>query len=104
MNIKEAEYILNEAVIDYPSVRSYNYISAEEINTAIEKILEELSIERIHIKQLEKEIIEEKTKFEEIIRKKEIEALENKKSKISYIDKLIKYLKKVVKPVFLLEN
>lgn len=94
MNIKEAEYILNEVVIDYPSVRSYNYISAEEINTAIEKVLEEMSKERMQIKQLEKEIKEEKAKFEEIIRKKEIEELENKKSKISYIDKVIKYLKK----------
>lgn len=104
MNIKEAEYILNEVVIDYPSVRSYNYISAEEINTAIEKVLEEMSKERIQIKQLEEEIKEEKAKFEEIIRKKEIEELKNKKSKTSYIDKVIKYLKKVVKPVFLLEN
>lgn len=104
MNIKEAENILNEVVIDYPSVRSYNYISAEEINIAIEKVLEEISKERMQIKQLEKEIKEEKTKFEEIIRKKEMEELENKKSKISCIKKIIKYLKKVVKPVFLLEN
>ena len=41
MTIEEAESILNEVVITEPSINSYTYISAEEINEAINKILEE---------------------------------------------------------------
>lgn len=104
MNIKDAEYILNEVVIDYPSVRSYNYISAEEINTAIEIVLEEISKERRIIKQLEEDVINEKIKIEEIIRENETKDLKNNNYIIKYMNKLIKYIKKVVKPLFLLEN
>ena len=41
MSIEEAEYILSEAVISEPSIKSYTYISAEEINNAISRVLEE---------------------------------------------------------------
>lgn len=106
MSIEEAEYILNEVVIDSPSIRSYSYISAEEINIAIGKVLEEKLKEEIKIRELEKEIIEEKNKFESIIKEKEreIKELKNKKYNVKGINKVIKYIKKVVKPLFLLEN
>lgn len=106
MSIEEAEDILNEAVISEPSIKSYTYISAEEINTAINKILEECMNERIKIKELEVEIAEERNKLEEIIKEKNIEKERNTPQKIKniYIIRIFKYFKKVVKPLFLLEN
>ena len=35
MSIEEATEILNNAVITEPSIKSYTYISAEEINLAL---------------------------------------------------------------------
>lgn len=72
MSIEEAESILNEAVISEPSIKSYTYISAEEINQAIEKLLEERLREQKRIKELENKIIEERNKFENIIKGKEL--------------------------------
>ena len=102
MTIEEAEDVLNEAVIDYPSITSYNYISAEEINTAIEKVLEEKLKEEIMVRTLKEEI----NNYRNIINEKEreIEELKNRKYKNTYIKLLTKYIKKVVKPLFLLEN
>lgn len=71
MSIEEAEFILNEAVISEPSIKSYTYISAEEINQAIDKLLEERVKEQKRIKELENKIIEERNQFENIIRGKE---------------------------------
>ncbi len=106
MSIEEAEDILNEAVISEPSIKSYNYISAEEINTAINRILEECMNERIKIKELEVEIAKERSKLEEIIKEKNIEKERNAPQLIKniYIIRIFKYFKKVVKPLFLLEN
>lgn len=106
MGIEEAEYILNEVVIDHPSIRGYNYISAEEINAAIEKILEEKTKEKIKLRELEEKIIQERNRLKNIIKEKErkIEELKNKKYKSMHIKNVIKYIKKVVKPLFLLEN
>ena len=107
MSIEEAEYILNEAVINQPSINSYTYISAEEINLAIDKILEERVANKNKIKELEKQIIEERIKLE-IIKEKEIEKykypdkVETKNNAI--LKNIIKYVKKTVKPLFLLEN
>ena len=53
MSIEEAKEILNEAVITEPSVKSYNYISADEINLAIEKVINELENKENRIKELE---------------------------------------------------
>ena len=102
MTIEEAEDVLNEAVIDYPSITSYNYISAEEINTAIEKVLEEKLKEEIMVRTLKEEI----NNYRNIINEKEreIEELKIRKYKNIYIKLLTKYIKKVVKPLFLLEN
>ena len=108
MSIEEAEYILNEAVISEPSISSYTYISAEEINQAINIILEERFLEKEKIKELENNYLKEINKLNNIINEKNKE-IENYKSNI-YIKKrtniknIIKYIKKVGKPLFLLEN
>ena len=110
MSIDEAEYILNEAVINEPSISSYTYISAEKINQAIEKILEEKNNNEIKIKQLEENLIHEKNKIEELIKEREREIERKKDSVLTYrnkiisLKKIIKYLKRAVKPVFLLEK
>lgn len=106
MSIEEAEDILNEAVISEPSIKSYTYISAEEINTAINRILEECMNERVKIKELEVEIEQERNKLEKIIKEKNNEKERNTPQIIKniYIIRIFKYFKKVVKPLFLLEN
>ena len=106
MSIEEAEDILNEAVISEPSIKSYTYISAEEINIAINRILEECMNERVKIKELELEIEKERNKLEEIIKEKNNEKEKNAPQIIKniYIIRIFKYFKKVVKPLFLLEN
>ena len=110
MSIEEAEYILNEAVISQPSISSYTYISAEEINTAINTVLESRYIEKEKIKELENNYIKEINRLNNIINEKddEIEKYKNL-SKEKRIIKLkfrniIKYIKKIGKPLFLLEN
>ena len=108
MSIEEAEYILNEAVINEPSINSYTYISADEINLAIDKILEERIKSENKIKELEEQLIEQKNKLEIVIKEKAIE--KNKyPNKIETNDNIlfkniIKYVKKTVKPFFVLEN
>lgn len=52
MSIEEATEILNNAVITEPSIKSYIYISAEEINLAIEKLISELENKEQEIKKL----------------------------------------------------
>jgi predicted transcriptional regulator len=52
MSIEEATEILNNAVITEPSIKSYTYISAEEINSAIEKLISELENKEQEIKKL----------------------------------------------------
>lgn len=107
MSIEEAEYILNEAVISEPSIKSYTYISAEEINNAISKILEEKENEKNKVKELEYEIAINKKTIEELMKQKNIIKIEKNTPTILgniYITKLFNYLKKVVKPLFLLEN
>ncbi len=52
MSIEEATEILNNAVITEPSIKSYIYISAEEINSAIEKLISELENKEQEIKKL----------------------------------------------------
>lgn len=99
MSIEEAEYILNEAVISEPSISSYTYISAEEINQAINVILEERFVEQEKIKELENKYIKEINKLTNIINEKNKE-VENYKSNISQKGKInfkniIKYIKKL---------
>ena len=55
MSIEEATEILNNAVITEPSIKSYTYISAEEINLAIQKLMIELEEKQQEIKKLKKE-------------------------------------------------
>lgn len=100
MSIEEAENILNEAVITEPSISSYTYISADEINEAINKILEEKLKSQNRIKELEHEILEQKNKMEKLMIEKEINPNNypvkihtNRRMKIK---RIIKYLKKVV--------
>ena len=106
MSIEEAENILNEVIITEPSINSYTYISAEEINKAIDKILEQRLKEETKIKELEKEIMREKIKLESIIKEKEreIKNLKNIRHKAKGVIKLMKYIKKLIKPTVLLEN
>jgi len=73
MTLEEAEYILSEVVIEEASVMSYNYISASEINEAINKILENKIKEEKKIKELE-EIV--------LIQRKEIKTILNNKYKV----------------------
>ena len=54
MSIEEATEILNNAVITEPSIKSYTYISAEEINLAIQKLMIELEEKQQEIKKLKK--------------------------------------------------
>ena len=82
MSIEEAENILNEAVITEPSISSYTYISAEEINEAINKILEEKN-------KLEKLIVEKEINVEKY-------PVQTKNNKRINIKRIIKYFKKVV--------
>jgi len=108
MSIEEAEDILNEAVISQPSISSYTYISAEEINRAINIILEERFMEKEKIKELEQNYIKEINRLNNIINEKnsEIETykdIKNKKRKLDFKN-IIKYIKKIGKPLFLLEN
>lgn len=105
MSIEEAEYILNEAVISEPSISSYTYISAEEINKAINAVLEELFTEKEKIRKLENNYIKEINELNNIINEKNYE-IENYKNYIfkSKETNIIKYIKKVGKPLFLLEN
>jgi len=108
MSIEEAEYILTEVVIEHPSINSYTYISAKEINVAINKILEEKLKNENKIKELENQILEEKNKLEKIIEEYKIEKnkypINNFKNKSKYLKNAIKYIKKVVNQMFLLEN
>ena len=108
MSIEEAEYILTEAVIEHPSINSYTYISSEEINIAINKILEEKLKNENKIRELESQIIEEKKKLEKIIIEYKLDKIKKtiniSKNKIKYLRNVIKYIKKVVKPLFLLEK
>lgn len=55
MSIEEATEILNNAVITEPSIKSYIYISAEEINSAIEKLINELENKEQEIKKLKED-------------------------------------------------
>lgn len=55
MSIEEATEILNSAVITEPSIKSYTYISAEEINLAIQRLMIELEKNQQEIKNLKKE-------------------------------------------------
>lgn len=52
MNIEKATEILEDAVITEPSIKSYVYISAEEINDAIDVLLKELQRKEEMIKDL----------------------------------------------------
>lgn len=108
MTIEEAEYILTEAVIEHPSINSYMYISPEEINIAINKILEEKLKNENKIKELENQIIEEKDKLEKLILEYKFKdtkyPINISKNKNKYIRNVIKYIKKMVKPLFLLEK
>lgn len=108
MSIEEAEYILTEAVIEHPSINSYTYISSEEINIAINKILEEKLKNENKIRELESQIIEEKKKLEKIIIEYKLDKIKKtiniSKNKSKYLRNVIKYIKKVVKPLFLLEK
>ena len=100
MSIEEAENILNEAVITEPSISSYTYISAEEINEAIDKMLEENLKSQNRIKELEYKIIEEKNKFEKIIIEKEIQKQNYptcvKTDRKIHFKRIIRYMKKIV--------
>lgn len=106
MRIEEAEFILNETIISEPSVKGYIYISAEEINEAINKMLEDRIREKKKIQELENTIISQRNRYEDIIKEKDIELEKNlsKKNSNIYFEKEFKYIKKVVNPLFLLEN
>lgn len=101
MSIEEAEYILNEVVITEPSINSYTYISTEEINQAIDKLLEKRLKDEKRIKELEKENNELGIEIRKI--ELNIEKNKNEKYKEKHINKVIKYIKKVVKPLFYLK-
>ncbi len=108
MSIEEAEYILTEIVINEPCINGYTYISANEINQAINKILEEKTKKQEIIKKLENNNIKEINRLNNIIKSKEQEIEEykkrnNKKSNMKF-KAIIKYIKKMEKPLFLLEN
>lgn len=79
MSIEEAEFILNNAVIEQPSISSYTYISTEEINIAIERLLEELILKRQEVELLQKELSEITEKYEEKIYKRETDKPSRKK-------------------------
>ena len=59
MDIEQATYILSEAVIEEPSIKSYEYIGADEINKAVEVLLEELEKREQKIKELNNLIYEQ---------------------------------------------
>ena len=54
MTTEEAFQILNEAVITEPSIKSYNYISADDINEAIQQLMLELERKEATINSLKK--------------------------------------------------
>lgn len=60
MNIEEAKEILNEAVITEPSIQGYIYISAEDINQAIDILLNALEEKENKITMLNKLLEEQK--------------------------------------------
>lgn len=60
MNIEEAKEILNEAVINEPSINSYMYISAEDINNAIGVLIQTLEEKEHEINELNEIILEQK--------------------------------------------
>lgn len=62
MDIEKAKEILNESVISEPSIKSYMYISAKDINQAIEIILKKLEEKEIEIETLKEIITEQKNK------------------------------------------
>ena len=100
MSIEEAENILNEAVITEPSISSYTYISADEINKAIEKMLEENLKSQNRIKELEYEILEQKNKLEKIIIEKETQNHNYptcvKTNRKLHFKRIIGYMRKIV--------
>ena len=65
MNIEEAKEILNEAVIIEPSIQGYIYISAEDINQAIDILLNALEEKENKIIMLNKLIEEQKNTINE---------------------------------------
>ena len=52
MNIESAKEILNEVVITEPSIKGYTYISAEDINYAINIVLKSLDEKEKEIAKL----------------------------------------------------
>lgn len=58
MDIEKATEVLGEAVITEPSIKSYVYISAEEINQAIDVVLRELQRKEETIRELNKLLVE----------------------------------------------
>ena len=100
MSIEEAENILNEAVITEPSISSYTYISADEINEAINKILEEKLKSQNRIEELENQILEQKNKLEKIIQNKKINIksypVQTNTNRGMNINRIIKYFKKIL--------
>ena len=60
LNIEEAKEILNEAVIVEPSIQGYIYISAEDINQAIDILLNALEEKENKITMLNKLLEEQK--------------------------------------------
>ena len=109
MSIEEAEYILNEVVIEQDSIESYTYISAEEINKAIYKILEEKTNYEKEINKLENIIKVQEEKIKELKIKVREEKNNIYKSKIEsqktrYINYIIKYIKKLANQRFCLKN
>lgn len=57
MGVEEATEILGEAVITEPSIKSYVYISAGEINQAIAIVLQELERKEEKIRELNQLLI-----------------------------------------------
>lgn len=58
LDIEKATEVLEEAVITEPSIKSYVYISAGEINQAIEIVLQELQRKEEKIKELNQLLFE----------------------------------------------
>ena len=58
MKLEDAEYILNEMVIDSPSIKSNVYISAEEMNEAIQTVSLELEKKNMELSKLKKIIMQ----------------------------------------------
>lgn len=83
MDLKEANFILNQLTISQPCINGYMYIGVEEVDQAIDIINNELKTRKLKIAQLEREIEELKSRRhyelnkENLKQKQEMKTLKN---------------------------